>query len=321
MIRSFVIPAAALLLAACATAPGPSVTSGAVPSQVPPAIAARLQQMGRVVAPPPTAELYAPLHEREPYAGVRVTRDISYDSDPKNLLDVFVPEATITPGKPVLVFVHGDAFTRGDRRSGPGSPFYDNVAVWAVRNGMVGVNITYRLAPQNQWPAAQQDLAEALRWVRQNVGALGGDPERIVLMGHSAGAAHVAQYLGHSQFHVAPRGGVAGAILVSGLFDMTTAEANPPLQSYFGTDPLLYAQRSALPGLLRSEVPMLLAYAELDPQDFHNQSQQAGKALCDAGRCAPLLLLMGHSHMSEIYAINTADTALTAAMRRFITGR
>jgi hypothetical protein len=137
-------------------------------------------------------------------------------------------------------------------------------------------------------------------------------------MGHSAGAAHVAQYVGHSRFHVAPGGGIAGAILVSGLFDPSSAEANPPLQAYFGRDAAVYAARSALPGMAASRVPMLLAYAELDPSDFHRQADQAHSVLCEAKRCPPFLQLRGHSHMSEVYAINTADTALTDAIRRFV---
>lgn len=51
-----------------------------------------------------------------------------------------------------------------------------------------GVNMTYRLAPRHTWPAAQEDIAAAVRWVRQNIASQGGDPRRIFLMGHSAGA-------------------------------------------------------------------------------------------------------------------------------------
>ena len=318
--RLVLAAAAALLLAACATPPASAPASGIVPSQVPPAIAAELVKIGRVVAPPPTAALYAPLQQREPYAGVRVERNARYGPDAeRNLLDVFTPEAAGAP-RPVLVFIHGGAFTAGNKRSGD-SPFYDNIALWAAANGMVGVTMTYRLAPQHPWPAAQEDIAGALRWLRQNIAARGGDPGRIYLMGHSAGAAHVAQYIGHPRFHVAPGGGLAGAIMVSGLFDPSTAEVNPPLQSYFGTDPSLYEARSALAGMARSRLPMLFAYAELDPSDFHRQASQANAALCEARRCAPMLLLQGHSHMSEVYAINTADRALTDAIRAFVSGR
>jgi triacylglycerol lipase len=73
------------------------------------------------------------------------------------------------------------------------------------RNGMVGVNMTYRLAPQAKWPAAQEDIGSAIAWIKANAAAQGGDPNRIYLMGHSAGASHVANYMSHSQF----RGGSA----------------------------------------------------------------------------------------------------------------
>ena len=288
-----------------------------VPSQVPSQIHQQLLQTGPVVAPSATAIVYAPLHQREPYAGVKVTRNERYGTAAGHLLDVFTPEV---PGaaRPVLVFLHGGAFTGGARRKDD-SPFYDNIMLWAVQHGMVGVNMTYRLAPQHTWPAAQRDVCAALAWLRQNIEARGGDPARIVLMGHSAGAAHIAQYIAHPRFHVAPGGGIAGAVMLSGLFDTTTAEPNPPLQAYFGTDSSLYSERSALPGLIASGVPMLIAYAQFDPTDFQTQSEHAYAALSAAGRSVALLELLGHSHMSEVYSINTADHALSDALAAFVT--
>lgn len=314
--RALLVAATACVLAGCAN----PVTQETVvaPSQVPPAIEQQLVQIGRVVDPPRTGALYAPLQQHEPYAGVQVTRDVRFGPDAqRNLLDVFTPGMTVAHPRPVLVFVHGGAFMGGARRTGA-SPFYDNIMLWAVKNGMVGVNTTYRLAPQHPWPAAQEDLAAALKWIRENIAARGGDPNRIYLMGHSAGAAHVAQYLGHAQFQVAPGGGIAGAILVSGLFDPSTAESNPPLQAYFGKDRSVYAARSAVPGLVASRARIMMANAELDPTDFHAQAKQLHAALCAAGPCRPLLELAGHSHMSEVYSINTPDTALTDAIREFV---
>lgn len=163
----------------------------AVPSQVPDTIAAELLRIGRIVAPAPTEALYAPLSEQVPLTGIGTQRDIPYGPDARHLLDVFAPEPA-QGGRPILVFVHGGAFIRGDRRVGD-SPFNDNIAVWAVRHGMVGINITYRLAPGHPWPAAQHDLRQALQWLGEHAAEWGGDARRIVLMGHSAGAAHVAQ--------------------------------------------------------------------------------------------------------------------------------
>ena len=290
--------------------------SRSVPSQVPPPIQQQLLAIGRVVDPAATAPLYAPLQQHEPYAGVQLARSQSYGPDPRHLLDVF-SSASAGAAAPVLVFLHGGAFTGGERRK-PGSPFYDNIMLWAVKSGMVGVNMTYRLAPGHQWPAAQQDVGAALAWIKRHIAAFGGDPARIVLAGHSAGATHVAQYLAHPRFHAVAGGGVAGAAMLSGLFDTTTAQASAPLQAYFGSDSALYAERSALPGLARSKVPMLLAYAELDPPDFRAQSERAHAALLGAGLRPQLLQLMGHSHMSEVYAINTADRSLSDPLAAFV---
>lgn len=303
-----------LIVSACANTA--SLPDGPSPSQIPPHIDAALQKLGPVIDPPATGALYRPLQQREPYAGVKVARSEAYGPDPRHLLDVFTP-AVSGPPRPVLVFVHGGAFMGGDRRTGD-SPFYDNIMLWAVAHGMVGVNMTYRLAPMNPWPAAQEDIGKALVWIRTEIAARGGDPSRIVLMGHSAGAAHVAQYVGHPRFHVAPGGGVAGAIMVSGLFDTTTAEPNRPLQAYFGSDASRYAERSALPGLRASTLPMLFAHAELDPADFQRQASQVRAALCDSGRCRPMVKLLGHNHLSEVYSINTPDHALSDSIEAFV---
>lgn len=287
-----------------------------LPSQVPGGIEKQLRRIGAEIELAPTAALYAPLQQFEPYVGVTVARDQRYGPDPRHLLDVFTSH-TSGPPAPVLVFVHGGGFTGGERRTGD-SPFYDNVALWAVNSGMVGVNMTYRLAPQHGWPAGQHDVGAAVGWLRQNIAARGGDPARIYLMGHSAGAAHVALYLAHPHFHAAPGGGVAGVVLVSGVYDPVTADHGPSLQAYFGSEVARYPERSALPGLLASKVPLLLADAELDPPEFGQQSDLLHAALCAAGICPPLLRLLGHSHMSEVYAINTPDTALTDAIAAFV---
>src|SRR3954463_10221508 len=88
---------------------------------MPAAIAASLQELGRVIDPPKTAALYAPLAQKEPYQGVKVERDVKYGAADRNLLDVFVPETAASP-RPVLIFVHGGAFTAGNKRGPNASP-------------------------------------------------------------------------------------------------------------------------------------------------------------------------------------------------------
>ena len=203
--------------------------------------------------------------------------------------------------------MHGGGFVAGNKRSDD-SPFYDNLMLWAVANGLVGVNITHRLAPTHPWPAAQQDIAAALRWVQANIAAHGGDGQRIILAGHSAGAAHLAQYLAHPALRLG-NDGVRGAILISGIYDTVRITPNPYLHAYFGDDPAQLAARSALPGLLQAGVPLFIASAELDPPDFSQQAALLG---------IPHYQLAGHSHISEIFAVGSGDNALGEAMRHFI---
>ncbi|MBS7788765.1 alpha/beta hydrolase [Roseococcus sp. SDR] len=247
-----------------------------------------------------TAEALAAL---QPPPAVEPLRDQRYGPDPRHRLDVFSPG----PGaRPVLVFVHGGGFVGGDKTR-PGAFYYDNIGQWAARSGLVGVNITYRLAPQHSYPAVVQDIAAAIAWVRANIAAHGGDPARIVLMGQSAGAAHVGDYL--AAHAAAP--GVASAVLVSGVHDVASYPASPTTRAYYGDDPIKLAQRSAIPGLTRLTIPLFLASADLEPRPFQDQVARLNAALCLAGRCPPYLHMAGHNHFSTVFAIGTADHELT----------
>jgi triacylglycerol lipase len=186
-------------------------------------IAWKLLEIGRVIDVPKTAAIYAPLQQKEPYAGVKVERDVKYGPADRNLLDVFTPE-TNSSARPVLIYIHGGGFVRVNKR-GPDSPFFDNVMSWAVKNGFVGVNATYQLAPLAAWPAGTEDVAAVVAWVSGKIGERGGDPARIYLMGHSAGAVHVANYVSHPEFHKVRDGGLAGAVMVSGIYRHRSAMA------------------------------------------------------------------------------------------------
>jgi acetyl esterase/lipase len=280
-------------------------------------IAWKLLEIGRVIDVPKTAALYAPLQQKEPYAGVKAERDVKYGPADRNLLDVFTPETGASP-RPVLIFIHGGGFVAGNKRN-PGSPFYDNIMLWAVKNGFVGVNATYRLAPQFVWPAAAEDLAAVVQWVTAKIGERGGDPAKIFLMGQSAGAVHVANYVSHPELHKVKGGGIAGAIMVSGIYDLTASPVGDAEITYFGSDPSRYVERSSLRGLLETRIPLMVTAAELDPPRFVEQYELLKQAACKrAEGCARSFMLPQHSHMSEVYAINTADTRLTDEIIEFV---
>ena len=284
----------------------------------------RLREFGEAFTPEIIGEnlkLFAALHEKEPLADVEVIRDLRYGDDERHRLNVFQAKGASGAARPVLVFVHGGGFIGGDK-SMPGMPFYDNVGVWGARHGMVGVNITHRLAPKHPWPAGSEDVAAALQWIRKNIGAHGGDPRQIFLMGQSAGAAHVAQFLAHPQFDGLDRGALAGAILVSGLYDTNTMDKNPLFKAYFGEDPSLYAERSALPGLAESTVPLLVTLAEFDPLDFKRQYVELLRAFIEKRRGLPRLAwLPGHGHLSGILAVNTEHDFLGDRVLEFVESR
>ena len=292
-------------------------TAWAQPSPMPEELAWKLLELGRVVDPPKTALLYAPLQQKEPYQGVRIERDVKYGPADRNLLDVFMPDQA-SSARPVLIYVHGGGFTAGDKRA-PGSPFYDNVMLWAVKNGFVGVNVTYRLAPQAVWPSAAEDLAAAIEWVSDKIAERGDNPAQIYPMGHSAGAVHVASYVSHPEFYKVKGGGLAGAILVSGIYDLTATPAGDPERAYFGTDAARYAEQSSLQGLLKTDIPLMVVAAELDPPGFLRQFDLLKEAACKRSTgCAHAIVLPQHSHMSEVYSINTEDTRLTDEVLDFV---
>lgn len=287
-------------------------------AQMPPDIAAKVAALGRVVDPENTGKIYAPLQEQEPYAGIKVVRDVKYGPHPRQVVDIFTPE-TGAAGRPVLMFVHGGGYVRGNKRP-PGSPFYDNVMVFAARHGMVGVNVEYRLAPEFKWPSGPEDMGTAVRFVNETIASYGGDPSRVFLMGHSAGAGHVAAYVSHPEFF-GPRGsGLAGAIFSSGpSYVLNAQEPAESTAAYFGADTARYAERAALPGLVKTKIPFMMSRAELDPPAIADQFETLEDALCKSEHgCVRSIMLPHHSHMSESYAINTADTQLSDQILEFI---
>ena len=85
-------------------------------------------------------EAFAALHAAAPKDGVVVTKDVAYGPHPRNILDVYKPSRGASR-TPVVIFVHGGAYVGGDKS------YYGNVTTWFARQGVLGVNATYRLAP------------------------------------------------------------------------------------------------------------------------------------------------------------------------------
>lgn len=289
--------------------------------QLPPDVIAQLTGMGSAITPELVAtswSLLKPFHDKAGYQAPKIERDLRYGAHERHRLDVHTSgteDGTANHGAPVLVFVHGGGFIGGDKVV-PGTPQYDHIGAWAVRNGWVGVTITYRLAPEHTWPAGAEDVAAAVRWVGGNIASYGGDPARIVVAGHSAGCVHVASFIA-GQGGGAPDG-VRGAALLSGFYQIPDGADRGELEAaYFGARPS--AEVSALPGLLRSEVPLVFAIAERDPQFSQGQIATLTAAWYAAkGEVPHVIYSAGHNHVSQIGSIGVDDLAMGAQLARFV---
>jgi arylformamidase len=287
-----------------------------VTEQLPSAVIAQLTGMDPAITPElieTSWSLLRPFHDKVGYTAPKVDRDLAYGDHDRQRLDVHASGAE--QGAPVLVFVHGGGFVGGDKHV-PGTPMYDHVGAWAVRNGWVGVTITYRLAPEFTWPSGAQDVAAAVRWVRDSIASYGGDPNRIVVAGHSAGCVHVASYVtgqGGGSLE-----GVRGAGLLSGFYQIPDGAERGQLEvGYFGRRPS--AEVSTLPGLLEAEIPLVFAVAERDPEFSQGQIAALTAAwFAKKGAVPPVIFSAGHNHISQIGSIGVDDLALGAQLARFV---
>ena len=284
-----------------------------------PDLRAKLEALGRDLSPEMlggTNKLFAGMN-----AGIdpatKVTRDLSYGSDERHRLDLFARDGL--SGAPVFVFVHGGGFVMGDKHT-EGSPFYSNVGDFAARQGWVGVTMTYRLAPAHKFPAGAEDLALVVRWLRENVAQHGGDPAKIVLSGQSAGAAHVASYVAHKRFHIAERGAIAGAVMMSGIYDTLNTTPNDFHRAYYGEERGDWGPASMQAGLINSDIPLLFTVSELDPRDFQVAAARlAGEWGAAKGEFPRLHHLAGHNHLSPATSLGSPVTEVEALVAEFVT--
>ncbi len=191
---------------------------------------------------PQMLEYYTNALKSSPRDGVEITMDLSYGPDARHVMDIHSPQQESGEPRPILVFIHGGGFIQGFKNTN--DEIYGNIGNYFARAGYVTVNASYRLAPQHQWPAGIEDMAMLVSWLAGHVEEYGGDPERIFLMGQSAGAVHVAAYVFNEDFHVNNGDdGVAGAILVSGIYSITGSDYD---KAYYGEDEGKWPDRAVI---------------------------------------------------------------------------
>jgi hypothetical protein len=206
------------------------IAAAAAQAQVPPDVARQLINIGRGVCVPETAQVYRPMHPSPPYTGVNIARNVSFGPDPMNVIDVFSPERG-GGNRAVLIYVPGGAGNK--QQGGPnGEPFYDNVGLWAVKSGLVGVNMQRRAG--QAWDDPAKDVGRVVEWVRQNIKNHKGDPERIFIWAQSAGNVPVSTYIGHPELY-GPKGvGVKGVVFMSSPNFNILPATPPPVQGGIG---------------------------------------------------------------------------------------
>ncbi len=297
-----------LIAAAC----GLVVFATTSSAQVPDNIAQKVRAAGQAMDPT-IGQLYAPMFPKEAWAGVTIQRDIAYGTDRLQKLDVYTLDRAKGKKLPVLLFVHGGGFTRGDKH---GAFYPDNITLWAAKNGMVGVNIDYRLAPKDPWPAGVKDLASAIAWTHAHIARYGGDPNRIVLFGHSAGANDVADYAAHPEVRGAEASSVKGVIMLSPAYSTAPgARPNP----YYGQDADLGSVSGQITRLTASPYPLFYGYAEFDPRPMKATAAALIEGLCRTkSRCPKSVELKDSNHFSEGMAVGTPDRQLTGPLLKWI---
>ena len=239
---------------------------------------------------------------------VTFSRGLRYGESEANVLDVATSATKADTPRPVLLFVTGDTFT-GDR----GAPelsrqIQDQAMCFAARNDMIGVRVSYRLAPAATWPMGATDVAAALSWVHGNIDLFNGDAREIVAVGYGAGAFHVATLLAHPELQT-DRADVAAVVLVSGIY-RAGKDASDSEKAYLGSDASQYNKRSVFPGILNVDVPIVLAWAVNDAASLVAQGETLKNTLCGAGHCPRSAMLRNRDGIAAAFGLDGSGDSL-----------
>lgn len=217
-------------------------------------------------------------------------------------LDIFPAEQ---PGAPVFVFLHGGywrAFSAGD---------YSCVALGLRARGITTVVVNYALAPAVSIDEITRQTRAALAWVLRHIAQHGGDPARVAIGGHSAGA-HLAAMALQTRWaddYGLPDDPFQAAVLVSGLYDLAPLRYSY-LQPKIQLDDGVIRRNSPLFGVRPCRTPVLLAYGSAESAEFARQSASFHEAWAAQGNASTLLPLAEANHYSAIFGFETAGSGL-----------
>lgn len=221
---------------------------------------------------------------------VRTEADLPYvegkAADPeKQKLDLYVPKDA--KGFPVLVFVHGGGYSKGDRKDGA------DLGKLLAAHGVGAAVISYRLFPQVKHPEHIRDVARAFAWTKANAAKYGGNPDAVFVGGHSAGA-HLATLLAADESYLkAEKLGlkdIRGVVSLSGGYRIGEKR-----KDVFGSDEAMKAA-SPFAHLKAGHPPHLLVYAEKDAPDRDKLTNEFADALRAAKADATVTEAKGRDH-------------------------
>jgi acetyl esterase/lipase len=192
--------------------------------------------------------------------GIRVASAVAYGDGPRRMLDVYAPRAAARIGahlaprtqalRPVIIFFYGGSWNSGTRSG------YSFVGRALAARGFVAIIPDYRLVPEVRYPGFVEDGAAAVAWAEAHARDYGGDPGRIVLMGHSAGAYIAAMLAVDERWLGSRHAAVKGLVGLAGPYDFAPFDV-PASQAAFGdwprpseTQPVTYAGAGDPPALL-----------------------------------------------------------------------
>lgn len=222
--------------------------------------------------------------------------DVAYGPDPRHRLDVYVPTVGLGPW-PVVVFVHGGSWSSGNKNP------YEFVGRALAAQGFVAMLPNYRLHPEHRYPAFVEDTALAIDWATRNAADYGGDPHKVFVSGHSAGAYNVSLAVLDKHYLAAlgtDTSVIKGVVLLAGPLDFLPLDG-PVSQDVFG-------QASDLPGtqpvhFVRPDAPpFLLLHGTEDLTCWPKNSISLDEKLRAAGASSRLILYQGVSHAGILLA-------------------
>ena len=286
---------------------------------VQPEILAGIREIGDDMDPAnmgKTQELLAKLPRVYEEREIEMVTDIAYGPHEKHRLDIHTDNFRRPDDgdlMPVIVFVHGGGFLFGAKENERNMPDY------FASLGLVGVNMTYRLAPEATYPAGAQDVAAAIQWVSENIEDYGGDPNQIFVIGKSAGVEHVAGYVFRPDLAPPDTARVAGAVFLSGTFAPNVDSPTRGELAYYGEDKTNWAAMGTLGNIDRGDIPVLVTVSEFDPPVYKQAlAHLIHELTIGHGRMPRVAQLLGHNHYSSNVSIGTTDVTVSSEIVEFI---